>query len=197
MLAVALARRKMSAGAWISPLVEHARSAFRRGLRCRARRATKWRSRSNAAPGRSGRRCSGRPPCPHHLAHRMAAADRADVRESRTAGNRAAASPADADAPAGSRRRRAGCDAVADRARPCGAISSSLWSVALVTTTPPTVTGVSRATGVSVPVRPTWMSMPLQDRRSPARRGTCARSPSAARATTKPSRSCRSSRSTL
>ena len=40
------------------------------------------------------------------------------------------------------------------------AISSSLWSVALETTTPPTVTGFSRATGVSAPVRPTWMSMP-------------------------------------
>ena len=35
------------------------------------------------------------------------------------------------------------------------AISSSLCSVALETTTPPTVTGFSRATGVSAPVRPT------------------------------------------
>ncbi len=38
-------------------------------------------------------------------------------------------------------------------------ISSSLWSVAFCTTTPPTVTGSSLATGVSAPVRPTWMSM--------------------------------------
>ena len=39
------------------------------------------------------------------------------------------------------------------------AISSSLCSVAFCTTTPPTVTGSSLATGVSAPVRPTWISM--------------------------------------
>ena len=39
------------------------------------------------------------------------------------------------------------------------AISSSLCRVAFVTTTPPTVTGSSRATGVSEPVRPTWISI--------------------------------------
>src|SRR5665647_1881121 len=38
--------------------------------------------------------------------------------------------------------------------------SSSLCRVALVTVTPPTNTGASRATGVSLPVRPTWTSMP-------------------------------------
>ena len=38
--------------------------------------------------------------------------------------------------------------------------SSSLCSVALVTVTPPTNTGASRATGVIAPVRPTWTSMP-------------------------------------
>jgi hypothetical protein len=38
--------------------------------------------------------------------------------------------------------------------------SSSLCSVALVTVTPPTNTGASLATGVSLPVRPTWTSMP-------------------------------------
>ncbi|MNT25660.1 hypothetical protein D3C72_1611890 [compost metagenome] len=38
-------------------------------------------------------------------------------------------------------------------------ISSSLWSVALVTVTPPTNTGASRATGVMAPVRPTCTSM--------------------------------------
>jgi hypothetical protein len=32
--------------------------------------------------------------------------------------------------------------------------------VALVTVTPPTKTGLSRATGVIAPVRPTWTSMP-------------------------------------
>ena len=44
---------------------------------------------------------------------------------------------------------------------PSRAISSSLCSVAFDTTTPPTVTGSSRATGVSAPVRPTWMSIAL------------------------------------
>ena len=39
------------------------------------------------------------------------------------------------------------------------AISSSLCRVAFCTTTPPTVTGSSLATGVSAPVRPTWISM--------------------------------------
>ena len=38
-------------------------------------------------------------------------------------------------------------------------ISSSLCSEAFCTTTPPTVTGSSLATGVSAPVRPTWISM--------------------------------------
>ena len=42
---------------------------------------------------------------------------------------------------------------------PSRAISSRLWRVTLLTTTPPTVTGLSRPTGVSLPVRPTWMSM--------------------------------------
>ena len=44
--------------------------------------------------------------------------------------------------------------------RPCAATSSSLCSVALVTVTPPTNTGSSRATGVIAPVRPTCTSMP-------------------------------------
>ncbi len=39
--------------------------------------------------------------------------------------------------------------------------SSSLCSVALVTVTPPTKTGFSRATGVIAPVRPTCTSMPI------------------------------------
>ena len=39
------------------------------------------------------------------------------------------------------------------------AISSRLWSVTLATITPPTPTGFSRPTGVSLPVRPTWMSI--------------------------------------
>jgi hypothetical protein len=39
---------------------------------------------------------------------------------------------------------------------------SALCSVALVTTTPATLTGASRATGVIAPVRPTCTSMRLQ-----------------------------------
>ena len=41
------------------------------------------------------------------------------------------------------------------------AISSSLCNVALDTTTPPTATGANFATGVSVPVRPIWISISL------------------------------------
>ena len=37
--------------------------------------------------------------------------------------------------------------------------SSGLWSVARETVTPPTCTGVRKATGVSAPVRPTFTSM--------------------------------------
>ena len=44
------------------------------------------------------------------------------------------------------------------------AISSSLCRVALETTTPPTVTGLSLASGVSAPVRPTLMLDRLDDR---------------------------------
>ena len=43
--------------------------------------------------------------------------------------------------------------------RPSRAISSRLCSVTLATITPPTPTGFSRPTGVSLPVRPTWMSI--------------------------------------
>ena len=40
-------------------------------------------------------------------------------------------------------------------------ISSSLCKVALDTTTPPTVTGSTFATGVSAPDLPTWMTISL------------------------------------
>src|ERR1035437_2681289 len=43
--------------------------------------------------------------------------------------------------------------------RPRRSISSSLWSVARETVTPPTSTGLRQATGVRAPVRPTWTSM--------------------------------------
>jgi hypothetical protein len=39
--------------------------------------------------------------------------------------------------------------------------SSSLWSVTLLTVTPPTRTGSTWATGVSAPVRPTYTAMSL------------------------------------
>ena len=39
--------------------------------------------------------------------------------------------------------------------------SNTLCSVALLTVVPPTNTGASLATGVNLPVRPTWMSMAL------------------------------------
>ena len=38
-------------------------------------------------------------------------------------------------------------------------ISSSLWSVALETTTPPMLTGLILATGVKAPVLPIWISI--------------------------------------
>ena len=42
---------------------------------------------------------------------------------------------------------------------PLRRISKRLCSVALLTVVPPTKTGSSLATGVSLPVRPTWISM--------------------------------------
>ncbi len=63
--------------------------------------------------------------------------------------------------PPGSRRRRAGRSRCRRSARPCGGSRTSLCSVALLTVTPPTNTGSSLATGVSLPVRPTWTSMPF------------------------------------
>ncbi len=85
----------------------------------------------------------------------------------------------DATAPAGSRRRRAGSLTVSPTRTSLRLISSSLCSVALDTTTPPTLTGCSIAVGVSAPVRPTVIVMSFTHRASPARRETCARSPSA------------------
>ena len=38
-------------------------------------------------------------------------------------------------------------------------ISSSLWSVAFETITPPILTGLIFATGVNAPVRPIWISI--------------------------------------
>ena len=76
------------------------------------------------------------------------------------------------------------------------AISSSLCSVALETTTPPTVTGSSLAAGVSAPVRPTWISMPFSSVVASSAGNLWAMAQRGER-DTKPSRSCQSSRLTL
>ena len=54
----------------------------------------------------------------------------------------------------------------------------------------PPSTGVMCATGVSVPVRPTYGDDVLDHASRPAPAGTCRRSPSAVRATTMPRRAC-------
>jgi hypothetical protein len=79
---------------------------------------------------------------------------------------------------------------------PSRSISSALCSVALVTTTPPTVTGSSRATGVSAPVRPTWMSMAVSRVEAFSAGNLCAIAQRGLRER-KPSRACRSRSSTL
>ena len=76
------------------------------------------------------------------------------------------------------------------------AISSSLCSVALETTTPPTVTGSSLATGVSAPVRPTWISIFSTIVVACSAGNLCATAQRGLRET-KPSRSCNARSSTL
>ena len=76
------------------------------------------------------------------------------------------------------------------------AISSALCSVAFCTITPPTPTGSSFATGVSAPVRPTWISMSRTTVVACSAGNLCATAQRGLRET-KPSRSCQSSRSTL
>ncbi|MNC12186.1 hypothetical protein D3C75_599000 [compost metagenome] len=79
---------------------------------------------------------------------------------------------------------------------PRRSISSALCKVALLTSTPATCTGSSRATGVMAPVRPTWNSTSRTkvicswagNLNAVAQRGARA---------TKPSVSCRASESTL
>jgi hypothetical protein len=68
--------------------------------------------------------------------------------------------------------------------------------VALETTTPPTDTGISFATGVSAPVRPTWISISSRTVVACSAGNLCASAQRGERET-KPSRRCRSSRSTL
>jgi hypothetical protein len=76
------------------------------------------------------------------------------------------------------------------------AISSALCKVAFCTTTPPTETGSSLATGVSAPVRPTWMSIALTTVTAFSAANLWASAQRGLRAT-KPSRSCQAMRSTL
>ena len=77
------------------------------------------------------------------------------------------------------------------------AISSALCRVAFSTTTPPTVTGSSRATGVTAPVRPTWMSMACRIVRACSAGNLRGDGPSSGERETKPRRVCQSRRSTL
>ena len=150
-------RRKMSAGE-LQPaeLDELGDRSSRPAPRCRARRATRNAAAARTvAPGRSGRRCSGRrlrlprrpPRCRirgNGRGRRKAARGSSRVKFSTTCGM---------TSPARWMRTRS------PMRRPSRAISSRLWSVTLATITPPTPTGSSRPTGVSLPVRPTWMSI--------------------------------------
>ena len=71
-----------------------------------------------------------------------------------------------------------------------------LCKVALLTVTPPTNTGASRATGVIAPVRPTWNSTPSSVVISSCAGNLCATAQRGAR-DTKPSRCCSATLSTL
>ena len=75
-------------------------------------------------------------------------------------------------------------------------ISSALCRVARATITPPTLTGSRSATGVSAPVRPTWMRMSFSRVRACSAGNLWAIAQRGARLT-KPRRSCQSMRSTL
>ena len=111
-----------------------------------------------AARRRTGRRCSGGRCRPSRAARRC-----------RTPGRRAACGSSarrPARAP-GTRPTTSGITSPARRTitvsptrTPLRRSSNTLCSVALLTVVPPTNTGSSLATGVSLPVRPTWMSMP-------------------------------------
>ena len=127
------------------------------------------------------------------LAQSRRAADRADLAGIRRASAPAAACRAPPRGSAGSRRRRAARPPCRRRARPCALISSSLCSVALETTTPPTVTGFSLATGVSAPVRPTLISIASTIVVACSAGNLCATAQRGER-DTKPSRCCRRGR---
>ena len=75
-------------------------------------------------------------------------------------------------------------------------ISSILCKVALLTVTPPTNTGLSLATGVNAPVRPTWNSTSTSSVISSCAGNLCAIAQRGARLT-KPSDCCRAKELTL
>ncbi len=108
----------------------------------------------------------------------------------------AAACPARRARPRESRRRRGARSRVSPTWTSLRRTSSSLCSVALVTVTPPTNTGASRATGVSAPVRPTCTSMPSTSVAISSAGNLCASANRGAR-DTKPSASCRARSLTL
>ena len=147
------------------------RPACRPGLRCRARAGRRNAgSPACAARRRTGRRCSGSRPRPSRarraLPHTGHCARHAEVRaRSACARSRHARRPL-----RGSRRRRGARSRCRRCARPCGAPRTALCSVALDTVVPPTNTGSSLATGVSLPVRPTWIVDALSTRRLLLRR---------------------------
>ena len=165
-------------------LVEEARAAFRPSPRCRRRGAsTKWFRCSSAGTDRRTRRCSGArapssPPAMTSRARRCAA-DTGNGSGSRRARRRAGAPPSTTPTICGITSPARWMITVSPTRMSLRAISSALCKVAFSTTTPPTVTGSSgdrrhRAGAADLDVDG------LEDRAAPARRGTCARSPSAA-----------------
>ena len=192
---VAVVAQAENVGGRVEPaeLDELGDRSSRPALRCRARRARRSAAAARTAGrGRSARRCSGRRPRPprrplrcrirgNGRGRRKAARGSSRVRFSTTCGM---------TSPARWMRTRS------PMRRPSRAISSRLWSVTLATITPPTPTGFSRPTGVSLPVRPTWMSIASSVVSAFSAGNLCASAQRGARPTW-PSRSCQASRATL
>ena len=169
------------------------RSGGRPGPRCPSRGARRSGSApACAAPGSTVRRCSARPTSPSSRTTSRAA-HRA-VRRHRERRMQRLAALVERPRPR-SRRTTSGITSPARRTITVSptrtsrrATWSALCSVALVTVTPATCTGASRATGVIAPVRPTCTSIASHRGGLLPAPGTCARSPSAARARRSPSR---------
>ena len=130
------------------------------------------------------------------LAHRMAAAGRADLREDVGLGALRAASRARRPATCGITSPARWMITVSPMRMSLRAISSSLCRVALATTTPPTVTGFSRATGSARRCGRPGCRCPRARCVACSAGNLWAMAQRGARET-KPSRSCKSSRSTL